>query len=89
MEYISWEAFKLWVLERDQHTDDLPQQKAQVGKEMEFEQRSGVPSALGSSGVPAAPPPLVWESSLFVALGAADLLGGFQTLMTPEEQTNW
>ena len=81
------ESNRFWSLQRVRHADDLPQQKAQVGKEMEFEQRSGVPSALGSSGVPAAPPPLVWESSLFVALGAADLLESLQTVKFSEGQT--
>ena len=37
-----------------------------------------VPSLLGSLGVPAAG--IIWEGPFPVALGAADLLGGLQTV---------
>ena len=37
---VSWEAFRLWGLQRSRHAaDDLPWQKEQAGKEVEFEQR--------------------------------------------------
>lgn len=53
LQQVSWEAFRLWGVQRRRHTDGLPQWEVQARREEEFKRRSWVMSPLGSSRLPA------------------------------------
>lgn len=62
-------------LQMGRQAADVPCQKVQAGKGVEFEQRGLILHLLGSLGFPA--PLVIWEYPLPAALCAADLLGDY------------